>query len=169
MPQQGDNCPHTTTSQHQKCFEEIHFHCKRACQHVTLCSQACSCDSSTGNLLPWAPTVLGANTFWVAQRPWSDCTPRKHRLPSSSNKMVGNTQGVQQTPFLSSAAASSCCSKSNFYPITVKPYLGPFFQYIINQQGLSHTSLPFKKQLCCNFPHQPWPEWSLPKTTPITT
>lgn len=55
-------------------------------------------------------------------------TLQKCRFPwSPANKMVGNTQGLQQTPFLCSAAAAYfCCStstthvKSSICPIPVK-------------------------------------------------
>lgn len=71
-----------------------------------------------------------------AHGPGLDCILQKHRLPSSAKKMEGKAWGVQQTAFLSSAAAYSCCTismkhvESNFYPIPVKPCFGPFFQYI---------------------------------------
>lgn len=144
MPQQGENCPRTT---------DMFWRNALSLKEGTL---AC-CFVFSGLLLLFFNRELvalslygaGANLPREMQRPWSDCTPQKHRLPSiSSNKMVGNTQGIQ-TPFLSSAAAYSRWTismkhvESNFYPSPVKTYFGPCFQdrvILISRVWATHLS-----------------------------
>lgn len=42
--------------------------------------------------------------------------------------------------------------ESDFYPIPVTLYFGPFFQYFTNQECLSHTSLQLKKHCAVMLP-----------------
>lgn len=120
-----------------------------------------------------SPCSSGANLPPEAEKSWSDFTPQI-QAPRQFTKTAENTQGVQQTPLLSSAAARLRCSismkhvESHFYPIPVKLYFGWIFQYMINQQGLSHTSLPLKKQLCCHVPTSHDLNGAYKKATSIT-
>lgn len=89
--------------------------------------------------------VLGLALFILQQRTccpqplqcWDHLAVQEARFTNtasqSSNKMVGNTQGVQHTPFLSSATAYSCCTismnhvDSNCYLIPVKTMFWTIF------------------------------------------